>query len=69
MGLMTTAFHLQIFSIPIKGAKSNGGTKKLLVFSIIIDNKLLIVFVILSFLILFLKLFLEQVISSFRGYP
>ena len=60
-GLMATASHLQIFSKPINGAKS----KKPLVFSIDIDNKLLIVFVILSFLILFLKLFLEQFISSF----
>ena len=67
LGLMTTASHLQIFSIPIKGAKSIG-TKKPLVFSINIDTKLLIVFVILSLLILFLKLFLGQFISSYGSF-
>ena len=41
------ASHLQIFSILIKGAKSYGGTKKPLELYINIDNKLLIVFVIL----------------------
>ena len=64
LGLMTTASHLHIFSIPIKGAKSNG-TKKPLVLSIKIVTKLLIVFVILSLLILFLKLLLGQFISSY----
>ena len=44
LGLMTTASHLQIFSIPINGAKSNG-TKKTLVFSLNINIKLLIILV------------------------
>lgn len=45
--------------------KGNNGANKPLVFSINIDNKLLIVFVILLLLILFLKLFLKQFISLF----